>query len=293
MCDCSMPGRILVPMSMQYTKMSGAGNTFIMTDGRALPPDADLAAMARHVCDPAHESGGADGFIAVYPGQPGDDFEMRYYNRDGSSGMMCGNGGRCAVSFARDIGLAPNAAVRFSNAGARYRAEFTPRGVRVYFPDPRRFDFNRELDVFGALHIYHYADVGTPHAVMFVGDLGIESLDALDIDRWGSAVRNHPAFESEGANANFVAVMDDLSGIRLRTFERGVEAETGACGTGAISSAIIAAMLHELTPPIAVVTTSGATLWVDFTITETDVTKVSLEGGAEVIQNSKGEIQKV
>ena len=123
---------------LNYRKMSGSGNTFVMFDGRRLPAAIDLARLAPVACDEARGHGGADGLIAIYPWGLGD-FEMKYYNRDGSTGMMCGNGGRCAVRFAVDEGfVARPETVRFTNAGVVYDASVTARGVRLQFPTPRR-----------------------------------------------------------------------------------------------------------------------------------------------------------
>jgi diaminopimelate epimerase len=267
--------------------MSGAGNTFIVVDGRELPAEVDLAALAGRLANDTAEHGGTDGFIALYPWS-GGDFEMRYYNRDGSTGMMCGNGGRCAVRFAIDHGLVRDTnAILFTNAGITYRASLTGRGVKVSFPEPKEFRYGIELNLLGASRVCNYADVGTPHAILFIDDareLALEHIAQLDIDRWGAELRNHSLFAPGGANANFVEVVPDRSGILLRTFERGVEGETGACGTGAISSAIIAASLRGLEPPVAVTTSSGRTLWVDFERDGDRVTNVSLEGDAEVIR---------
>lgn len=269
---------------MRYQKMSGAGNTFIVIEGRDLPAAIDLVPVARRVCAPRHVSGGADGLIAI-DAWDGGDFRMRYHNRDGSHGMMCGNGGRCAVRFAADHGYVHEPDhVRFTNASIEYRAELTGRGVKVAFPEPRGFRLGFLLPLADDAVTCSFADVGTPHAVIFTDVLdSIGNLQELDIETWGPAVRSHPEFGDEGANANFVEVVPGRSAIHLRTFERGVEAETGACGTGAISSAIIAARLHRLSPPIEVTTTSGERLWVDFTIEGDRVTDVSLEGGADVI----------
>ncbi len=286
-------GCILQAMSMQhYTKMSGAGNTFIMMDGRALPDGVDLVRLAQQACDATLEHGGADGFIAVDSADGADDFVMRYYNRDGSTGMMCGNGGRCAVRFAADHGLVPHPDnIRFTNAGVPYQAAITGLGVRVGFPDPRRFVLNRTLAVNGGELRYHFADVGTPHAILFVDEAGLAAhVSDVDVAALGAAVRNHPDFAPDGANANFVEVRPNGQGIILRTFERGVEAETGACGTGAISCAIVAAMRYGLAAPVTVTTSSGAELRVDFRFgDEGGVTDVWLEGGADVM--IEGEIE--
>jgi diaminopimelate epimerase len=279
--------------SSNYTKMSGAGNTFIMFEGRAIPSGTDLASLAPIVCSDTQEHGGADGLIVVNDSDDGD-FAMLYFNRDGSTGMMCGNGGRCAVRFAADRGYVRDAAnVTFTNAGVAYRAEVTGRGIKLYFPDPRRFKLRFKLALFGDMRTCHYADVGTPHAIIFVDEIGdprLHHVSQLDLNVWGMPVRRHPDFAPDGANANFVEVLPDKSGILLRTFERGVEAETGACGTGAVASAIVASMLRGVQPPVAVTTSSGATVWVDFTIEDQRVTNVSLEGDAEVVMEGAIEL---
>ena len=273
-------------ISFNYSKMSGAGNTFIVVDGKELPEGIDLAALAPVVCSDSLEHGGADGFIAIDRWE-GGDFEMRYYNRDGSTGMMCGNGGRCAVRFAFDHGyIADGGNIGFINAGVAYRAAMTEHGVKVWFPEPREFRFGFEIDLLGGLRRSHFADVGTPHAVLFMDEIGEPAprqVAGLDLNTWGPPLRRHAAFGPAGANANFVEVSSDGSGILLRTFERGVEAETGACGTGAISSAIIASRLRDLSTPVSVTTSSGKTLRVDFRIDGDRVRDVSLEGDAEVV----------
>jgi len=268
--------------------MSGAGNRFVVVNGSDLPLGCDLAALSLHICSPSHPHGGVDGLIIV--GAAPDtsvDFEMVYYNRDGSTGMMCGNGGRCAARFAVDHAIASDPAnIRFVNAGIRYRAERTMLGYKVFFPEPRSFKLRFKIPLIGDMRFCHFADVGTPHAVLFVDELGdprLKHVSQLDLDVWGPPVRHYDEFGPGGANANFVEVAEDRSAILLRTFERGVERETGACGTGAISSAIVAAVLRGLAPPIAVTVTSGRTLWVDFRIVNNHVEDLSLEGDAELL----------
>lgn len=272
--------------SLNYTKMSGAGNTFIMLDGSDLSAGIDLAMLVPALCEETMEHGGADGLIAVDAWDKGD-FAMRYFNRDGSTGMMCGNGGRCAVRFAYDLGLVDDpAAITFTNAGVTYTAMLTEGGVKVSFPDPLQFRLRFPLPLLGASRTCSYADVGTPHAILFIDDAAqpeLEHISQLDLKLWGSELRNHAEFAPGGANANFVEILPDRSGILLRTYERGVEAETGACGTGAISSAIVASTLYDLLPPVAVTTSSGGVLQVDFRRDGERITDVSLEGDAEVL----------
>lgn len=280
--------------SIPYQKISGAGNTFVVIDGRDLPAGTDLSKLAREGCGPEHAHGGTDGLIVI-AGSDERDFEMKYYNRDGSTGMMCGNGGRCAVLFAAEHGYVRDRDnLSFTNAGIAYNASLTELGVRLSFPDPNSFDLHRKLSIDGVAVPCHFGDVGTPHAVIFVNELAAGedkeegALDRLDLNVWGSAVRRHPDFGSEGANANFADLLPEGGGIRLRTFERGVEAETGACGTGAAASAIIAAMLYGLKAPVTVIPTSNSPLRVGFRFTAPDrVTDVTLEGGAEVLMEGE------
>lgn len=285
--------RYLPGMTLPYSKMSGAGNTFILVEERCLPEGTDVGPLAPTLCADDREHGGADGLIAIAAPDgldaEGLDFTMKYFNRDGSTGMMCGNGGRCAVAFAADHGyIRDPTSITFTNAGLTYRATMTPRGVKVWFPDPRAFRLGLDIELAGASRRCHFADVGTPHAIIFVdeaNDPSIAHVADVDIATWGPSLRHHERFAPEGANANFVEVRG--GGIDLRTFERGVEGETGACGTGAISSAIVAAMTHGLTPPIEVTTTSGEKLRVDFRLEGDYATDISLEGSADTVMDGE------
>ena len=284
-------------MRITAEKISGAGNTFILIEEGSLLHDLDsvrlaAARLAAEICDERHPHGGADGVIIVGPDGT-SDFRMDFYNRDGSTGMMCGNGGRCAVRFAIDHGyVAASDAVSFRNAGVLYRATTTGRGIRLDFPDPRSIRLNEAIDLDGIPCIVHHLDVGTPHLILFLGDGdggALGPLHDLDIERWGPLLRHHPFAGPGGANANIAALRPDRSGVDLRTFERGVEGETGACGTGAIAVGIAAALLYDLPRPITIVPTSGSPLHVGCAIDEAGgVTAVSLEGGAEVVW--RGEI---
>lgn len=286
--------------TIPYQKISGAGNTFIVIDGKSLPTEIDLSRLAQAACRDELEHGGADGLIVIAEAD-GYNFEMKYYNRDGSTGMMCGNGGRCAVLFAAQHGYVGNRDdLSFTNAGVPYRAALTEMGVRISFPDPNSFLLRQTLDVNGTAVPYHYGDVGTPHAVIVLHELAdalgnpeMHSVDQLDLTLWGPAVRNHSDFAPQGANANFIEILPGETEVRLRTFERGVEAETGACGTGAVASAIIASMLYGLSSPIRIIPTSNSPLQVGFNILSPDhVTDLTLEGGAVVLLEGELEISE-
>ena len=275
-------------ISLRYQKISGAGNTFIVVEGRALPEGIGFPELARELCRPEQEYGGADGLIIV-DSSADHDFVMGYYNRDGSSGMMCGNGGRCAVRFAADHGYLRNLEeFRFTNAGFLYGGEMHGEDVVIHFPDPREIRTNLRLNVQGEEHELHYVDVGTPHLLLFVDQLSGVSLAGLEIERWGPALRHHDAVQPEGANANFIEIISPEEGVRLRTFERGVEGETGACGTGAIASGILAGLLYNFPSPVRVIPTSGSPLYIHFRITgERTVQEVALEGGTEILMEGE------
>lgn len=281
-------------IKLPFVKMSGAGNLFSMFLENQFPANTDFHTISKELTATYCNQQGlddvtTDGLIVIC-NSPNSDFEMKYFNRDGSSGMMCGNGGRCAVQFACDNGFVANSEdICFINAGVLYRAKLTDKGVKVYFPEPKKFKLKFKLNIMGDMRTCHFADVGTPHAIMFFDEMffpkqpPISHLQELDIAEWGSALRNHHDFLPNGANANFVELYEDKQGIYLRTYERGVEAETGACGTGAISAAIIASFLKNIPQPVEVTVSSKAKLFVEFEIVESRVKNVSLEGSADYL----------
>ena len=268
---------------MPWQKLSGAGNTFILLGPDALGTGVgSLEKLTRLLCDPAEGvGGGADGLIVTTPGEEPSRFLMHYYNNDGSTGMMCGNGARCAVRHAIDHGsvIPRDGKLGLTNAGVSYRAEVVGEEIRVGFPDPVAIRTGIETTIDGEEVRLDYVDVGTPHLLRFVGD----ELEGLDIDAWGRLLRHHPEAGAGGANANFLALLPEKSGLRLRTFERGVEGETGACGTGAIAAALVAALRHDLPSPIRVIPTSGEPLTIGFVREEESFREITLQGPAVVV----------
>lgn len=257
-------------MQIDFTKMSGAGNDFIVIDNRKALFNLTHE-QVRAMC--TRRTGiGADGLILVEASGTAD-FRMNYHNADGFPGSMCGNGGRCAVYFAWLIGIRP-AGLRYAfDAGPdRYEAEVTgEEAVRLHMRPPS--DFRERFQV-GAWSC-HYVNTGSPHAIVYANDI-----DRIDVFTEGGAIRHRKELFPEGTNVNFLEVTapDALS---IRTFERGVEDETLACGTGTVAAALMSYRLGKVTTsPVRVTVRSGETLMVGFNDAMDDI---YLEGPARVV----------
>lgn len=262
-------------MELNFTKLSGAGNDFVAIDDRdGRLGGIDKAALARALCD-RHRGIGADGILVIAPSSIAD-VKMLYYNADGTDGGMCGNGGRCAAVYARMLGV-PGTTLTIEALEYVYRAEFTSHGVRLHMKDPIAIARGIRVTAGGATYTVHGINTGSPHIVTFVNDLSTP-----DVEGTGRALREHERFAPEGTNVNFVETID-TSALAMRTYERGVEAETLACGTGSVASAVIAHLEYGLRPPIRVRTHSGESLRVDFTIIGSRITDVTLEGPAVTV----------
>lgn len=275
------------PLVVDFVKVHGAGNDFVIVDNRFFRfSAAELSMLARRWC-PRRTGIGADGLLAFAP--PEDDahhYRMRYFNADGSRATMCGNGARCLARFARLAGLEANPLVFESDAGV-YRADVPAdpdAPVRLYVPPPENYqsgvDLETEVD---GLPAVDYVWTGTEHAVCFV-----EDVQAVPLSEHGRAIRRDEAFAPTGANANFVEVAHaeeeggsdpDRPLLRVRTFEKGVEAETRACGTGALAAAVVARLQNRTAADRIAVQMPGGTLTVGLEIDgEGTVTDLYLEG---------------
>ena len=214
---------------MHYTKMHGAGNSFlIFEDLRGELRGEDLSVLALRACDPA-TGPGADGMIVLVPGGPEESFGMLFYNADGSSGEMCGNGARCVARYGLEHGLCPDPQdIRFRAAAGLIRARrIDAERYEVRLPDPSAVDLAREVRGFACSYV-ELGCPGLPHAVVEVEEAAFADLGALR--ELGRALRHDPAFP-KGANVSFACLTGERS-VRALTFERGVEDFTPACGTG-------------------------------------------------------------
>ncbi len=271
--------------TLAFAKLCGAGNDFIVLDGRAAEAEPSAALVAR-LCDRRYGVG-ADGLMRLLPGGGGFAFSVAFYNADGSGGMLCGNGARCAIERARELGLVrPGEPFRFRFGEAAYEGLSLEPGLARLELDPRyRMDEPRTLAAGGLSVRGRFVDVGSLHFVADAaavtradGSPAYASLDELPLDSVGAAVRSHPDLGPAGVNANFT----ELRGGRLlvRTFERGVEGETLSCGTGSTASALVRWADGQLEPPVEVVARSGDRLVIDFIVANGLVTRLSLTGPA-------------
>jgi diaminopimelate epimerase len=257
-----------------FYKMQGSGNDFVVLDNRqARVPAEAMADWARAVCRRAFGVG-ADGLFFLEPAQAGSGADIRwhFYNADGSRAEMCGNASRCAARLAVALDMAGPDLVLATDAGP-VQAQVLDNGqVRVRLTKVRDLACGLSLDVDGRTQSLHFADTGVPHAVIFTRDIA-----AVDVAHVGRNVRFHKHFAPKGTNVNFVQVAGP-GAIRLRTYERGVEAETFACGTGAAAALAVARHL-DLTGDEVQVTTSGG----DVLTVALDAGEVLLTGGAACV----------
>ena len=257
-----------------FMKLSGAGNDFVIINNLAGIVDSTDTEFVQKLCQ-RRMSVGADGVLLVEKADD-VDFRMRYFNADGGEVETCGNGARCISRFAYLNGIAAEQMRFLTNAGI-YESEIVGENVKVRMSDPTDIRLNVPLQLDDGLHAVGFANSGVPHVVFFVDDL--EGTDVYDL---GQQTRYHDNFKPDGTNANFIRV-ESPGLIDVRTYERGVEDETLACGTGSIASAIIAATLGKVVSPVSVKTASGIVLKIHFEIEDGEVRNVYLEGDARVI----------
>lgn len=261
--------------------MAGGGNDFVIIDNREARV-ADAVELTRRICTP-HLSVGADGLILI-EASPRADFRMRYYNSDGSGGEFCANGTRCAARYAALNGIASKRMTIDTDAGLVGAEVGEGTTVTLSLPAPYGFRKERHLRVGGQTIRGSSIVMGVPHYVLFAdGDLWSRD----DIASLGRAIRFHPELEGDGgANVNFVVVRGEHA-IEVRTYERGVEAETLSCGSGVVASVSTGALFGKLSSPVSVLTRSGITLQVTFTLEGNELRDVRLTGDARLIYRAE------
>src|SRR5881398_3204781 len=254
---------------LRFTKMNGAGNDFVLIDNRAGEVHLDRGQIAR-LCD-RHRGIGADGILLLEEAANGADFRMRYFNSDGGEAEMCGNGARCFARFANKIAGAQEK-ISFETPAGVIAAELTGDLVTLHMTEPTDLRLNVMLRVGDENKTVHLVNSGVPHIVIPVQDL-----DDVDVQREGAAIRYHEMVSPKGANVNFIKKRGARQ-IAVRTYERGVENETLACGTGVVASALIFDATEKTDGPIGVLVRGGSELNVDFHRDSQRFTDVTLTG---------------
>jgi diaminopimelate epimerase len=241
--------------TLPFWKMSGSGNDFVVIDNRRRRIRGDYGAWARRLCH-RQFGAGADGLLLLEPDKR-EDFRMVYYNADGSRAEMCGNGARCMAYFAHTRGVVPRT-FRFRTDAYPVGAAVNGQNVKVSLADARDYKPKVRVKVAGKVYRPAFINTGVPHAVLFVSNA-----DKVFVNGLGPSLRFHKVFGPKGTNVDFVQKLGPNK-LRVRTYERGVEGETLACGTGVTASAIAAALKGLIKAPVKCVVAGGDTLEVNF-----------------------------
>lgn len=244
--------------SRQFSKYSGCGNDFVLIDNRSGDFPINHPDYIHRLCQ-RHQGIGADGVILL-ESSVACDGKMRIFNSDGYEAEMCGNGLRCLAQFMNELGF-PKKYYTIETMLSDLSIDYVGEHIKTTMGTPSDLRLNLQLTIDEIPLLVHYLNTGVPHAVCFVDDIEKAKVFSL-----GRSIRMHPEFASKGANANFVQLISPTE-LSIRTYERGVENETLACGTGAAAAAIIAACQYHLNPPLQVKTRSGDILIIDFDIT--------------------------
>jgi len=264
-------------MILDFTKMSGAGNDFILADDRA----GRWAALTREqVARLCHRQFGigADGLMLLVPSPTGRaDFAWRFWNNDGSDAEMCGNGARCFARFIQKVTGWSQPTLSFETAAGVISAEFHGEQVTVNLTAPHGLKLRESVPTSAGELEVSSLNTGVPHAVVFVPDA-----DQAMVQQIGSELRHHAHFKPRGTNVNFAQVKGP-NYIRVRTYERGVEGETLACGTGVSAAAMVSAKVHGFQSPVRVQVQGGDTLEVAFRETNGAFSDVRLTGPATFV----------
>lgn len=269
-------------MLLHFYKMNGAGNDFVLLDNRDLSLQLD-AETIELLCD-RHRGIGADGLLLVEPPQQGADFRFRYYNADGGEAEMCGNGARCFGRFTAHLSDEPREKVSFETSAGVLEAHIVGENVRIAMSVPKDLRMGLQLDLPDHPGEAHFINTGVPHVVMVAQDLA-----QVDVFGLGQLVRFHSEFAPAGTNANWMQAYEPQH-IAIRTYERGVEDETLACGTGVTACALIHHRLTQAPSPIRVDVAGGDTLIIGFEVDANgQFTHVTLTGPADFV--FEGEIE--
>ncbi len=272
---------------IRFTKMTGSGNDFIIIDNRNLRLDKEQGRRLAQFACRRKISAGADGLILL-ENDPEVDFRWLFFNADGSEAEMCGNGARCAARFAFLNGFIHKEHLSFRTLAGIIQAQILGERVKVRMTEPHSLRSDISIDIDNRPVNVHFINTGVPHTVYFAESES--ELRDFDVFETGHAIRFHPYFQPAGTNANF-AFVHGPHNISVRTYERGVEAETLACGTGSIATALVSAAMNLALSPVDMLTLSGETLVIHFDkfLQEDRISfsNVYLEGDAKIVYEAE------
>src|SRR5512132_1446335 len=240
---------------LRFTKMNGAGNDFVLIDNRAGEVHLNRSQIV-NLCD-RHRGIGADGVLLLEKPSNRADFRMRYFNADGGEAEMCGNGARCFARFANKVG-GQKAKISFETPAGVISAELKGDLVTLRMTEPTDLRLNVDLPMAAENKTVHFINSGVPHVV-----IAVAKIDDADVRRDGATIRHHKMFSPNGTNVNFIEKRGPNK-IAIRTYERGVEDETLACGTGIVASALVFAAIEDREGPVTVLARGGDELQVGF-----------------------------
>lgn len=261
-------------VKIKFWKLHGAGNDFIIVDDRLMRFPLSDRAWIERICS-IHSGIGAEGLILIQPSDQAS-FCMRFFNPDGLEAEMCGNGIRCAARLACDLEIAGKEMTIKTKAGV-LSAAVTENGVRVAMPPPSGTRLNFPVQASGKSIICSFVNTGVPHVVV-----ATDNLETVDLQRMGPLLRRHRDFAPAGTNVDYMCITGGHS-LSVRTYERGVEGETLACGTGITACAVVAVLMNKVTPPVGVKCRHGDILEVDFKRNGDNVKDVTLLGPVEYV----------
>jgi diaminopimelate epimerase len=262
-------------MMLDFVKMNGAGNDFILIDNRS----GKIKLTTEEIVRLCHRQRGigADGLFLLVPNPSGKaDWSWEFFNSDGSTADMCGNGARCFARFVETV-TGAREQTSFETGAGVIRATFQGARVTINLTAPKELRLGEVVPAAGAKLTVHSLNTGVPHAVLFVPDAGQAMVQQL-----GAEIRCHEHFKPKGTNVNFVQVLGP-NHIRVRTYERGVEGETLACGTGVTASALVSSRVHQFTSPVKVQVQGGDTLEVSWKDVGEGFSDVQLTGPADFV----------
>ncbi len=277
-----------------FTKLSGSGNDFILFD-RKINPNLNLSEQKiQSICN--RRTGiGADGVLIIEE-NANCDYEINYFNADGSTGSLCANGARSSLFYANKFGWIKTNDVKFMVNGSFYSGQIIDESsVRFFLNSPKEYKPNFRIKAAGQLIKACFINTGSPHVVINIKDILVNSanpqmaytnLDELNVFELGKEIRYHKDFFPAGTNVNFIQLLDDR--IKIRTYERGVEDETLACGTGSVACAIVSYLNKGIEPPVHLQTKGGDILTVNFIEKDNLFTELSISGSVQLV--FKGEI---